>query len=704
VDEQQIAERHAPAATVRTIDQYPGVLQHDTVNIVDMLSVCYQRRWLVMKIAALVLVLGMLITLLQRPQYTATAKLLVTSANANLDADAMPMITMLQAATQRHSVLTQVEVISSDDLLHEAFQQLPAAVRARGFGADELPSWAVRVGNVKDTDVIHITAKAYTSSAASSLANAVADLYFQRDLEQSQQAIGKVRKDVEKSMNEIKEQLDQADIALSRLKRTSGLLDVSTQFTKMAEYQANLQVEVGNARAVIASMKSAQRVLQQQLADEQHMVVNNTLVTDNPQFNAITARIDALNAERAALLQEYHPDSAEVKAMTGRIAEEEARLHAIAKTITAQTQHARNPIRDELLSMYSTNLSQIAAQEARTRALDAELQNSRSSALSLPAKERQLTEHIRQVAFLQGTYDMLRQRYYALLASEKATLPAGRLISRATPADTPANPSPLQNAGLFLALGLLIGGVVSVRSGRFDSMRAQLMPEDALPLAADDRLPNDEPALSDEPLPALLTAHEPIDNQHDEETPIHTTIEDMTAQETTTPAEAPPEARSPAVDPPRRPARSARWTLARKREVVLAVMSGRPLEDVAQENHLPVIRLALWHDCAWQEMDATLAESVVTDHRTTGGWGLDERRNVAIRLLTGESVDDLARELGIDLLSLAICKEQARIGLERSLKEHRHTDLLAAEYQKTRRHLHDQAAEPHAHLPQRRCA
>ena len=50
-------------------------------------------------------------------------------------------------------------------------------------------------------------------------------------------------------------------------------------------------------------------------------------------------------------------------------------------------------------------------------------------------------------------------------------------------------------------------------------------------------------------------------------------------------------------------------------------------------------------------------------------WSAGRKREVVLRLLRGESVDDLSREIGVEIYRLEAWRERALIGIDASLRE-----------------------------------
>ena len=67
-------------------------------------------------------------------------------------------------------------------------------------------------------------------------------------------------------------------------------------------------------------------------------------------------------------------------------------------------------------------------------------------------------------------------------------------------------------------------------------------------------------------------------------------------------------------------------------------------------------------------------------------WSVARKREVALRLLRGESVDALSRELGVEIYRLEQWREKALAGIDESLKQ-RQNDPLQSELNQAMRRI-----------------
>ncbi|MBI2841774.1 MAG: polysaccharide biosynthesis tyrosine autokinase [Armatimonadetes bacterium] len=462
--------RSHEAAQITAASQRQADQDWTAVDLHEYRVILFRRRRIVIATFLLVFALGLLHTLTRRPVYESTTKIVVVAGSSSPSnmGDEIRLMDDLRALTRSRSVDTQVEVISSPDVLNEAFKGLSPKLRSAGFRSTEMPGWAYRVAAKKDTDVIAITGRAYQPQAAAELANSIAGTYFDRDLSKNCQATNQVRKYVKEEMAAVERELVLANERLSQFKQKTGLIAPETQLSEGAEHIARLRIENDNTLAQLESSRTETKAIEEDLARQQENVVTSATVTKNPRFVDAVARIDQLYSQRSAMLQKYTPQSREIKNLESQIRDEQTRLGQVAETIVSAETNARNPIRDAVLKRYSENLAATAALTSRVKSLNRTLNARKAEFEALPEQERVLANLVEKVALLRETFRMLSQKYYALQISERSVVPKGQMISQALPSSVPAYPNVKKNIVLFMLLAAMVSVAAAAAIERLD--------------------------------------------------------------------------------------------------------------------------------------------------------------------------------------------------------------------------------------------
>lgn len=444
---------------------------------IDMQTIwgAFRRRWLLMLITLVaMLAVGVAYLLfVYKPVYESEAQLVVSSdkfQNATSRGDDFSVVTELVNLAKRRSVMGQISVITSPDLLSDVAQRLGYGKLQQGYGADAfaqggfLPRWALNISSPKDSDLIIIHAKSYDSEVSADLANTVARTYLERDLGFSTTAAKQGREFVSMEMANVQKQLAQAKTQLAQFKKSSKLITANTQLETLSSNYQQMRYELDKANIEAqAARKQAEGIRRELVAQGQKIDQSQTLQL-NPQYQQALSRLEELNAQRARLMQDYTSQSPEVQRVEGQIAAAQQVLRNISSNVVGAKISVRNPLLDSYLK------AQVDSVSAATRAnsLSGVVAQRSAELQKLPDAEKNLSKILQQVSVLDQTYAMLSQKYYQLLVNEKSTLQSSLFVATALPALSPVYTKKQLGAVVFL-IAIVLAIAVAAVAERIDN-------------------------------------------------------------------------------------------------------------------------------------------------------------------------------------------------------------------------------------------
>jgi capsular exopolysaccharide synthesis family protein len=463
--------QNLPTTTPPPVQEQP-IEEQESIDLRELLDVTYRRRWILLGCAISIIALGMVLTFLQRKVYESTGGILVTSGRTTRGED-LPLLADLEAMTQSRSVDTQVGILSSPDVLSDAFAALPDNLRNDGIGPP-----AVQVRSQKSTDLISITVRAYSPESAQAYVQSIVDTYLEKNKEDNKRAINQARKYVETQRDEAFKEFQAANTRLTEFKKHTGLVAPDAQQTQLAANIASLQMELDETTAQEASNLKSLGVLQKQFTGMDRDVVSSTNYRRNPQVAGLLVQLGDLHALRVKKLQEFTPKSKDVQEIDSQIAEVEKQLKAESEDVVDAKIVTRHPVRDALLKDYAAGLASDAALKARKDAVSAALRDRQDQLKNLPDQTQLLTKLMMDLDLQKSIVQLLTQKYYTLLISEGSTIANARMIARPTDSKSPVSPRVKVNVIIFTILGLLFGiAVVMVVERLDDRIHDHLMAE-----------------------------------------------------------------------------------------------------------------------------------------------------------------------------------------------------------------------------------
>jgi len=424
----------------------------------------FHRRKLSLVLVFLTLMALSAVYVLTRPKiYESVAILVVVNGSQASSGKngASDILGNLSALTQARNVDTQVEILKSPELLHQAFALLSPKAKSEGFHLDltrkdtDIPKWGYKIENTLGTDTITITTQAYQPDIAAELGHDIAATYLKRDLNRGNQATAQARVYVEHELEKSQSELANALQRRATFKKRTKILAPEVELQEATTRLFELREENEQAQSRLRSAIETAQARHDQLSLSEPTVQSMTTVEENPEFAQVTAAIESLEAERAKSSQEYKPDDVIMVQLEGEISSERARLAKIAKNIVSQSVRDINPNYVTTLSAYSEEIALVAGLRVEARSAAAALREAVKQLQSYPAAERTLAQLQETVDELQKTHANLSERFYELSINEKSSLANGFVASEPESSPDPVYPKVSQTLALACVFSLI---------------------------------------------------------------------------------------------------------------------------------------------------------------------------------------------------------------------------------------------------------
>jgi capsular exopolysaccharide synthesis family protein len=468
----------------------------ETATFQDILGFLHRRRKLFFLLWLGITLLIATVGLLLPKKYESVALVVVAVQNATGNGSSDNMVSSLMALTQSRNTDTQVEVIGSPELIHQAYGLLTKKEQLEGFHPSDYdmqkgmpPEKAYKVSNKEDTDAVDISVDSYNPAIAAKFANAIADTYLERDLHQNNLSTSKARKYVERELERVQAKLAKRTSDLQKLKEQTGLItpapggpnpgqpgdpQVIAEETRL--YALKSALDVAQAQALASQRKLAE--FQRDVAGYNKSLPPDAVkpnidfsksIQENPNFVTELGRLDDLLAQKAKLIEEFAPTSIEVQQVDAQIVKQRAVLEKTAHDIPSQSTVEANPVRQTVLGLYATEFANQVALQATIVSTNKSLAQSQGALNKFPQLQRRLAEMQLNVDVLTDSYKNLYTNYNTLQVTEHSNLPNGVVASHATPDPKPYFPNVPILLILAVMAGLFASGIVSLALERLDN-------------------------------------------------------------------------------------------------------------------------------------------------------------------------------------------------------------------------------------------
>ena len=430
--------------------------ERQEVVSVQWMAHALRRQW---KWVATGIVLGvalaLAIVLFSERRYEAEAKILVETPTG-MGLGAGGTLAAL-AGGGSPDLNTQAEVLTARPLLEKVQQDAGIDEPYRDFAK------RFRATPVRNTNIVEIKASDSTAEGAQRLAQIWAQNYLEhvRALyEQNPTAL------VEKLSRELENQEQRLQTLSQRLTaflKRRQMVAPETELTKAVEKYADLLEQARNLEAQRLALERQIDAIQNELQRQPRFYEATRNLAIPPEVQELNTKIAELEIQRSGLLQEFQPNTPEVKILEEQIAQaKREREQILARAVDRQfltlaKQEAVNPIYQDLLKGLLGAQSSLQATEA--------------SLTVLSRQQAQFEQLFRQTPDTMAEYTALMRQYNAVLtiwtekvrAYEQAR--AQQLIGKLSPIllqppalpDRPVFPRPVLSTGLGVVLGLMLG-------------------------------------------------------------------------------------------------------------------------------------------------------------------------------------------------------------------------------------------------------
>ena len=442
---------------------YRGQAGTDGGGMAHSLGGLMKYRWTILGTIAACLVLGVVLTLLTRPLYTAQATLQLDRQSEKIIGhdDTTPIDNYGEEFFQ-----TQYGLLKSRALVDRVAQSLGLAaddaflktmsgrsvsplvksdLRLRGQMVSDRLQSGLRVAPVRGSRLVNVSFASPDPVLSAKVANAYADNFITAAIDRRFESSSYARDFLQKRLAEVKGKLEQSERDLVAYAGQQQIIQLSERSTPTATgmtTESGTSLPAANLEAFSAALAAAKtdRIKAEQKWRTAAGATGVGLpdILQSPTIQELSQQRAKLQADYQDRSSVYKPDYPDMRQLKARIDETER-----------QIQIESGNIRQSIHVQYQAALD-------NERALERQVNGLKTSVLDLRGRSIRYTILQREVDTNRTLYDGLLQRYKEVGVAGGVSSNNISIIDRADPPRRPSSPKPLIN--LFLA-GLMGAGL-----------------------------------------------------------------------------------------------------------------------------------------------------------------------------------------------------------------------------------------------------
>lgn len=465
------------------VDSEPVTVVADGVvefELARYLRLALKHRFLIIGATLAALMIGLAVTLLMTPIYTATATIQIDREGARvLDEESEVVASdrlvaaeeffqtqygLLRSRSLAERVIDTLGLANSNAFLQQMGVEPPAetGTAAQSIATRrELVLTVVQdnlgVAPVTGSRLVMINFDSPDPQLSARVANAFAENFIQASLDRRYESTSYVRDFLEERIAQTKSKLEDAERQLVAYAAQQQIISIGSEEGPGQESLASSNL--GALNASLAAARSARIA-----AEERWRTARTTPLASLPQVleNGAVQRLNEekarLSAEYEQKLRVYQPDYPEMRQLQARITEIDRNITEIASSV-----------RESIRSQYLTAVNEENALQAQVNGLKGDVLNLRDRSIQYNILQR-------EVDTSRTLYDGLLQRYKEVGVAGGVTVNNVSVIDRAEPPTEPSKPSMLLNLVIAALLGIGIGVVGALLFEALDETLAT--PED----------------------------------------------------------------------------------------------------------------------------------------------------------------------------------------------------------------------------------
>jgi len=403
------------------------------------------------------------------PVYESTVTIVCEETRGTL-----PNIELVQTRLGNTFIINQIQEIKSWSLANEVTKALPPKVVESFTLPDPLPfhfhqeefyttkiQKNISASPVSNSDVIRINAQARHAESAMIIANTVADVLMQRNLNARLGEIHNVRKTIEDQLEHFKQKVEESERVLRDYKENNKITFLDQESEEIFRRITAAEVEFNRVKSEHEAATKRYKFISEKLSQEREQLVPTITTTTSPRAQRLKESLIELEVKFTTLkVQEYDENHPQMIKLKAQIEETKRSLRDESLKI-AKGENTIDPLSQ--IQQYLVEITalevEIHTYEAQEKALDDILKGYNNKLTTVPDKELELGRLLRDKAVADNIYTMLLQKREEARITEAERIGNIRVIDPARIPKEPIRPKKILNLiiGLIVGLGIGIG-------------------------------------------------------------------------------------------------------------------------------------------------------------------------------------------------------------------------------------------------------
>lgn len=390
-------------------------------------------------------------TWLRQPEYRASARLEITPGVGSVT----PRLAPSGGTESERPFLTEVQVLASRPVLEQVATRLErSGQELSAFGSDPVAGMQAHLeaSPVAGTNVVELFATGERPELLAPLLNSIIEVYQDRLAQAYRSMSGELMAQADDEVKKLEDKVTAERREVEAFRIRNNIVSLERDENEVLARVRNLSTSLSAANDRVAAADGRLRALGESAAAGKAVVRSR----DDPTLANLEQRASQIREELGDLERGFTP---EYLAKDPKVIAERARLAGLERQIAAQRSAGQQTT---LLEAQE----ELASAEAAAARLQNQMTSGRQEVAQFTARFNEYKSRQDELAELEGVYRDAVQRRAKLEASERARMPATKVLEAATTPQEPWRPLYWRDTALAmggsLALALLVMWLVEL--------------------------------------------------------------------------------------------------------------------------------------------------------------------------------------------------------------------------------------------------
>ena len=446
----------------------------------EILHVVFKRKRLIGALFLAVALPGLIATLLRKPSYVASAKVMISTSRTDPTVQPTDMTKLETIQLNESLVNSEVHVISSRDLLEQVVRGLAtsgdgngpphvepiASGSGRTFGEQVLAmAQNLAITPIKASNVIQIDFKASDAAGAARVVNRVVDEYLAYHA--TVHGTKGLPRFYDQQRRSLEQYLHKAEDTLVAFSETEGIVAPKDEIQATVRMVGEVSSALREVSTSVSGTEERVRAIRDQIAMQPEVVKRSQYLEVNPVITQLSTQLVDRQVDRITLLRKYTEKDRHVRDNAEEIDNLKSQLDAEVRdrpTVVAHQLYRSNPIREDRVRTLLDLESALREMRARQAALDEDLSRANRRLILLQQKAVEYDRLEQEVKNRRDTYELYVKREQEARISQ--AMDEQKLVNIDV-VQRPALPLPRADTQRVSVLLSIIAGLVVGVAGAF---------------------------------------------------------------------------------------------------------------------------------------------------------------------------------------------------------------------------------------------